>query len=301
MIAIYCAVRDLERRLERSVPEEREPFTVRAWDEFESTAPRADCSVVLITWLPGASETESLATFKRHHPQHPVVLVTRGDMTNARALAGMTVEDVVWLQDVERDLPAAVGRTCVLSQSRTLADALSQGRHLPPRLRQALLLAISAPRPVRTVSGLAAAVGCDRRTLWHHWNAACPGPLRVQDFLHWVLLMRALGGKTRDRSWASVAEEVGMHPDSLGRLARQLTGLGLRDLDTGRQATVADLFRTRVLGQVLAGEPDKLMFIGQNAVERERGNGKIGGRSQRVHARQSVTTKPAGKSDDLAS
>jgi hypothetical protein len=95
----------------------------------------------------------------------------------------------------------------------------------------------------------------------------------VQDFLHWVLLMRALGGKTRDRPWASVAEEVGMHPDSLGRLARQLTGFSLRDLDSGRQATVADLFHTRVLGQVLAGEPDKLMFIGQNAVEREPSEG----------------------------
>lgn len=205
------------------MPEEREALTVRAWEEFESTAPRADCSVVLITWLPGASETESLATFKRHHPEHPVVLVTRGDITNARALAGMAVEDVVWLQAVERDLPAAVG--------------------------------------------------CDRRTLWHHWNAACPGPLRLQDFLHWVLLMRALGGKTRDRSWATVAEEVGMHPDTLGRLARQLAGLGLRELDAGRQATVADLFRTRVLGQVLGGESDKLMFIGQNAVERKRADG----------------------------
>lgn len=89
MIAIYCAVRDLERRLERSVPEEREPITVRVWDEFESTATRADCSVVLITWLPGASETESLATFQAPPSQHPVVLVTRGDMTNACALAGM--------------------------------------------------------------------------------------------------------------------------------------------------------------------------------------------------------------------
>jgi transcriptional regulator GlxA family with amidase domain len=128
--------------------------------------------------------------------------------------------------------------------------------HLPPRLREALALACDDRRAIRTVEKLAAAAGCDRRTLWTHWKQSVGrhSGLRLQDFLHWVLLLRAAHRKTASRPWAEVAEEIGIHPHTLGRLARQLTGSSLRELSSRAHLTLAQAFETRVLPKVL--DPD---------------------------------------------
>ena len=125
--------------------------------------------------------------------------------------------------------------------------------HLPRRLREALALACDGGRTIRTVEKLAAVAGCDRRTLWTYWKQSVGrhSELRLQDFLHWVLLLRAAQSKTENRPWAEVAEELGIHPHTLGRLARQLTGTSLRKLSS-RTYTVPQAFETRVMSQVLA-------------------------------------------------
>jgi len=140
----------------------------------------------------------------------------------------------------------------------SLPTALRQAGHLPPRLREALALACDERRAIRTVEKLAAAAGCDRRTLWTHWKTAV-GPnadLRLQDFLHWLLLLRAAHRKTPRLAWAEVADEIGIHPHTLSRLARQLTGWSLREMAEGGHPALARRFDAEVLSVVLPGSED---------------------------------------------
>ncbi|MFL5538977.1 MAG: helix-turn-helix transcriptional regulator [Longimicrobiaceae bacterium] len=131
------------------------------------------------------------------------------------------------------------------------ATALRQAMHLPPRLREALALACDERRGIRTVERLASAAGCDRRTLWTHWKAAVGSELRLQDFVHWLLLLRATHRKHGELAWADVADEIGIHPHTLSRLARQLTGCSLRDLAADGHAELVRRFEAEVLALVL--------------------------------------------------
>jgi hypothetical protein len=134
---------------------------------------------------------------------------------------------------------------------------LRRAHHLPQRLRDALALACEHGRPIRTVEKLAAAAGCDRRTLWAHWkqSAGQRTALRLQDFLHWLLLLRASHRKCATRPWAQVAAEIGVHPHTLSRLARQLTGISLRELSDFGHAPLAARFHAEVLAPVVEAPP----------------------------------------------
>jgi len=134
-----------------------------------------------------------------------------------------------------------------------LAAMLREAAHLPPRLREALALACDERRGIRTVERLASVAGCDRRTLWTHWKGAvsADSDLRLQDFVHWLLLLRATHRKTAELAWADVADEIGIHPHTLSRLARQLTGCSLRDLAATGHAGLTRRFEAEVLTVVL--------------------------------------------------
>jgi hypothetical protein len=139
-----------------------------------------------------------------------------------------------------------------------IVAALRQSPHLPPRLGEALALACDEQRGIRTVDRLAAAAGCDRRTLWTHWRQALglDAELRLQDFVHWLLVLRATHRKAAGVSWAGAAHEVGIHPHTLSRLARQLTGCSLRDLEAEGHAALALRFEAEVLSVVLRTAAD---------------------------------------------
>ncbi|HZG41597.1 MAG TPA: hypothetical protein VEY93_01460 [Longimicrobium sp.] len=226
------------------------------WPAYERLAVVAECSVVCVPWLATDHDAFQLAAFKVRFPLHPVILVTRGDIGNARHVATLGVEQVVWLEEVESELHSAVGRTCMLTHARTLSTALRRAEHLSPCLREALSLTLDSPRALPTVSAVARAAACDRRTLWTQWRATpAATELRLQDFLGWVLLLRAVSAKTPGRSWADVAEDqLGVHPHTLGRLAQRLVGATLREL-AGRQSLVASRFEECVLGPLLSPPP----------------------------------------------
>ena len=269
MLAVYCKEPMYCGKVRRAL-EPREPVRLADdWETFEDTAVCSSCSVAVIPWLAGDPALTHLVLFRTLHPLHPVVLVTRGDIENARDLKALVVDEVVWTQEIDRELADAVGRTCVLNQARRMATAVRACPVLPTKLREALATACESERPIRTVHKLAAAVGCDRRTLWTQWKQVTEragADLRLQDFLHWLVLLRATGRKSASRSWSAVAQEVGVHPDTLGRLAQQLTGCPLRDLSAGGQGTVASRFEKNVLSCLAEGGSDKLAEIGQSAV-----------------------------------
>ncbi|HEX2203066.1 MAG TPA: hypothetical protein VHG91_07200 [Longimicrobium sp.] len=173
---------------------------------------------------------------------------------DGRPLGRLAAGSALRLREAARGT-AAGGRAELLGRPGTLAAGLRAAPHIPPRLREALALAAEGERPIRTVEKLAGTAGCDRRTLWNQWKQAVgrDAPVRLQDFLHWLLLLRAAAGKGAGRPWAEVADEVGVHPHTLGRLARQLTGHTLRELSAGGAALVRGRFEAEVLPYLLGG------------------------------------------------
>jgi hypothetical protein len=257
MLAIYAAEERHITRMCAALSPEQQRVLVTDWTELERNRPRATCTLVAIEWLTTDPVVPRLSSFKTRHPNHPVVLVTRWDPENARHLKDVRVEEVVWFREVDRDLTPAVQRACRhdFHALRCLALPFELATHLPATLRKALAHACRSERAVGSVKHLAAAVGVDRRTLWHQWSkAVCPSSsLRLQDFLHWLLLLRAVGHKVPGQSWASVARELRVHPHTLGRLAKQLTGGTLSGLGDG--GDVALLFRERVLDFLVGERP----------------------------------------------
>lgn len=183
--------------------------------------------------------------------------VSRDPADDGRPLGPLAAGSALRLRETAgRGGPAAApGRGELLGRPGFLAGALRAADHVPPKLREALARAAEGERPIRTVEKLAGTAGCDRRTLWNQWKQAVgrDAPVRLQDFLHWLLLLRATSGKGAGRPWAEVADEVGVHPHTLGRLARQLTGHTLRELSSGGAALVRARFEAEVLPYLLGG------------------------------------------------
>ena len=252
MLAVYLPDARFRERIRRATQSARS-VTTEDWPAFEKAAEAAECSAIVMPWL-GIAEVNRLEAFKARNPLHPVVLVTRGDMQNARQLKSVQVEEVIWLEEVDRELEGAVSRTCTLSHHRTFCVAMGDADYLPGCLGPALARACAAEPPLRTVQKLAKLAGCDRRTLWQHWKGVTEeGDLRLQDVLHWFLLLRAASRKSPGRSWATVADELGVHPQTLGRIAQQLAGTTLRDLAARSQGEMVQKFEHDVLGVLLRG------------------------------------------------
>jgi hypothetical protein len=140
-----------------------------------------------------------------------------------------------------------------------LSGSLRRAAHMPGRLREALALAAEDAQ-IRTVERLAMAVRCDRRTLWAHWRKTFgrSSELRLQDFLHWLLLLRALRHKRSGTAWSRIADDMGVHPHTLSRLARQLTGQPLRSLAEQGHPVVLRHFETNVLPPLLTPRPREM-------------------------------------------
>jgi AcrR family transcriptional regulator len=108
--------------------------------------------------------------------------------------------------------------------------------------------------PFRSVSELAEALGCNRRTLWRHWRLAIGAGviLRLEDVLDWILLLHAAGHKSLGRSWSQVASELQVHPHTLARAAARLARRSLRALTAVSQLTLAGEFDAQLVTPLLA-------------------------------------------------
>jgi hypothetical protein len=243
----YSSVTHLSRVL-ATFPETALVQSTDVWSHFAHGLPRSSCAVVVLPWL----EDELfplLCELKLGHPSRPLVLVTSKDADNARHLRALPAEEVVWIRDVERDLWAAVRRATTRHALSDIALEVERMAHVPSTLRKALGIACRRDVPVRSVAELAAAVHCRRSTLWYHWRRAMggAGAARLEDFLGWVLLVRAVGRKSPRQPWPTVATALGVHERTLARLARRLTGSTLEELSIRGERGVIDLFRDQVL------------------------------------------------------
>jgi hypothetical protein len=227
------------------------------WSTFDRHARVAACVVVWLEWLGRADDLARLRVLRARLPEQPVVLITLKDADNARHLKDLRVEEVLWQDELPHAFWPAVARAESRGVLGRVASAF-QGAAMAAPLRRGLDFACRSATPVPRVSLLAGAAGCDRRTLWRHWRDAVgarPTPT-LQDALDWLLLLRAAQRKTGGVSWREIADEVGVHEHTLGRLARRLAGESLRSVAELRGDGLLARFGDAVLA-VLAplGEP----------------------------------------------
>ncbi|HVE77699.1 MAG TPA: hypothetical protein VNA89_02500 [Gemmatimonadaceae bacterium] len=256
MLGLYCTDGRQLEQLRKALPAGETVLATDAWSELEQAAPGAACLVVVAKWLSHDGVFPQLCALRVRSRFKPVVLVTSKDADNARSLKDVHVEEVVWCHEAERELWPAVKRAAARGLLRQLGDRFEMAPRLAPLLRGALAHACRSERPVTTVEALAAAAHCDRRTLWYQWQKAFHGtpPLRLEDALNWLILLRAAGRYAPGRAWPVVAAELDVHEHTLARLTVRLAGITLRELSTVAQGWLVGRFAERVLTPLLGGD-----------------------------------------------
>ena len=230
----------LEKRVRKALSTQATLRSCADWRSFERLHGLARCSVVVARWLESGQLLPRLSAVKARRPLNPIVLVTSSDRENARCLKDLTVEEVVWTDELEAQLLVAVKRAEGTGLLEATASTVEQCDHLPPKLREALALVCRSWPPMRSVAQLARAVHRDRSTLWEHWTAVVgrgDDHPRLEDFLGWAILLRAAALKAPGITWQAVGEALSVHEQRIGRTARRLAGVSLRELESlGRSA-----------------------------------------------------------------
>lgn len=252
MLALHSPDPDLLSRLERALQTGRDPWTTSDPEVFLEPPSGISCAVVGAS-SPSPSFFDRLRRWQRQEPDVPVVLVLPRTDPAVRGLKDVVVQELVWRRQVEEELEPAIMRALRRRFFHVAAREVQEAPGLPEPLAEALSLALRRDPPPTSVQGLAARVGKDRRTLWHHWkNVTGPdGELTLKGFLDWVLLLRAASLKSAERSWASVARELDVHVRTLRRAAKRRLGVRLRPLAGGEGMRAFGTFRSSVLPRVM--------------------------------------------------
>lgn len=252
MIAVYCQDEVRLRALTRRHLAALNVLPCQDWRDYERARPRASCSVALIDRLHLDPLFERVAT-RAGGAVHPTILVTDKDPENLRLIRGLTLEEVIWPEEVAHALVPAIHRACNAGYLQQVAKVIDGTRQLPQRLRSALAHACRNDVPVGSVNDLAAAVECDRSTLSRQWQKGRGAgvQLRLEDFLGWLMILRAVGRRSPGRKWSAIADELGMQERTLARVARRLLRSGLRELDVNGYADVAARFEEGALRPVV--------------------------------------------------
>ena len=191
-----------------------------------------------------------LRALRSRFPLAPLFLLTSSDKENARALGGVMVDAVGWLEEVGPGLVPQIEAFTSLRRMRVLAQLIERHSVLPLALRHALTASCLMEHPPRSVSELAQLAGLTRGALWKQWRGLSSkqeSGVRLEDMVDWLLVLRAVTRRRRDDSWSEVSRQLSMRPASLGRLVRRVTGLGLRYIDRAGDAAIWKQFELQVL------------------------------------------------------
>lgn len=229
---MYCPNRDWVTRLMASVPEGETVAPTSCWRTFRRSAVKDGLLVVVLPGEVTDDEVGQLASLQRRLPYHPLVVVVDRDPESLRRLIPLRVSEMIWIDEVDRRLWPTLRRARMDAELGRLARRFEDADWIHARLRQALAAACRATSPVRTIPVLAALVGRDRRTIWRLWQSTFgpKPPLRLQDFLDWILLIHAAGLRSSGKRWSVVAKELAVHEHTIARIARRLADLNLRQI-----------------------------------------------------------------------
>lgn len=253
MLAVYSEDPPLARRAARRLEDHGRPEVFEEWTRLLGNVGRAD-HVVVAAPEPEPGLLARMEALKRQEPAVPLLLITRRDPAVLRHLKNVVIEEVIWTDELDDGLALALRRAEGDRRLHRIAVRLREASHLSPTLVAALGRAALRRPPLTSVRDLAAEVGRDRRTLWHHWREsfdAGASDLTPKGFLDWVLVLRARAAKTDDRSWSDVAGELGVHTRTLRRVAGRRLGAGLEGLADRDLEGLLEAFEREVMVPLL--------------------------------------------------
>jgi AraC-like DNA-binding protein len=241
------------------VPDGEGAVPTSCWHTFQRSAATTESLVAVLPGPVSGDDIEALASLQRRLPYHPLVLAVDRDPENLRRLSPLRVAEMIWTEEVDRQLWPTLRRARTGAALRRLARQLEDADWIPARLRQALAAACRATSPVRTMPELAALVGRDRRTIWRLWQSTFgpESPLRLQDFLDWILLVHAAAHRSTGLRWSTVAQELRVHEHTIARIARRLAGINLRQVGDGGPGEVIRRFELRAVRPLLDRGADR--------------------------------------------
>lgn len=229
------------------------------WTSFRRSAPGSECAVPIVRRTRSDNFVGRLATFRDRFPFQPLVLVTRRNAGNVRRTRRISLDEIVWLRNVEQGLAKAIERSKANTFFRHLSRRLDESENVPGKLRRALVLACRCEQPVRSVTRLAEAVGCDRRTLWRQWRQTT-SEAHLKDLLAWMQLLQAVGERARGQSVTAVAQKLGLSEKTFGPLSKRLTNRTFAELADRGMADLVTAFRDEFAGAMLDRIPGRDVF-----------------------------------------
>lgn len=178
----------------------------------------------------------------------PVVVITARTSGNTRALAALNSSAVVYYDEVKTNLVPTIERIQSATYLRGVEARLRAAQDIAPQLRAALCHACQSADPIISVTSLAGRVRCDRSTLYRGWGRlGYDGEVTLDQFLDWVLLLRAIPRKRAGQTWGSLARGLSVSERTLSRTAGRILHLGLRTIDANLFGGVRDSFEEIVM------------------------------------------------------
>ena len=215
------------------------------WQAFLVLADAAECCIVAVPRHPPAALLDNLQRFRNGHPGAALVLIAEGPLPPGAGKWGDVVRPPL---RAERLWPA-IQRATTRALLARAAMRFEQMPLVPHTLRRALATLCRATEPIRSVTELAHAVGCHRRTLWYHWQRASVwrGAVRLEDVVDWVLLLHAASSACQPIPRTAIPGALGIHRYTLRRILSDFAGLRLRDLAPDACPRIRDLFQAAIL------------------------------------------------------
>lgn len=168
--AVHCEDRQYEDRIRALLGPDFGVSTYTRWSDFLSASKTASCSIVEAENLASRSSRRNLFQFCTYPPLRPLVLITRFDDINARALKDLCVDEVVWLSRLDRELVSAVRKSQRREFMVVLGDAIRRNERLPRRLADALAGACTSSVAIQSQQELLQFSHAHRTTLFRQWR-----------------------------------------------------------------------------------------------------------------------------------
>jgi DNA-binding response OmpR family regulator len=241
-ICAYAERGALEARLREALQREK-VLVYECWTTFQRVGlTGASAATCILVDLRGPL-WEELLRLRVERTSFPILLLTRFTRENARALAAVSLDQVLFLDEAtEPDIVSAirsVRRRSLLHAAAATLRANPMG--LDPELAETLARACSAPIPIRTVHELARLMGCSRSTVARRWSAAAAPASPPHRFIEWLLLMHALLIRTRTQSaWPDIARGLLVQEKTLRNTGWRLFNCALGDLERADASFLAE-------------------------------------------------------------
>lgn len=253
VLAVYARDPGRIERIEAALGDGWPLSCALAWSDFENRVEEARCAVVDLPRITERSVPEGLLAFNARFPAVPLVLVTRRRAANLRPLGRVELEEVVWEQCLDGSLAAAVESASTSGVLCRAARRVAATAGVPPVIARALKIALEHEPPLRSVTAWARCLDRDRRTLWYHWqkldegreSSASDVPPSPKELLAWVQIVRAVGARRPGRSWQAVADTLRVDTRTLRRRAKRLLDRPLSELEVA-DAEVRSAFESRL-------------------------------------------------------